>query len=182
MRRKPKTIQRVGFSVFLGGILSLWATPVSLQAQASQEKTEVKESVPKPPENDFVVQVYKALDAKKTDRLTFKEKYKVDKTDTDIEVVLSYYNWSINDEDFWNRQLSIEFKTMDGFIVEKIVKSGFGELGYVKKGDDKTQDVYKKEKIITSGGTARAVMNDLQIGDAERQRFHSLLEKYVVKK
>jgi hypothetical protein len=182
MRRRPKNLQLPGFSIFLVGILSLWATPVSLQAQAAQEKTEVKESIPKPPENDFVVQIYKALDAKKTDRLTFKEKYKVDKTETDIEVVLSYYNWSVNDDDFWNRQLSIEFKTTDGFIVEKIVKSGFGDLGYVKKGDDKTQDVYKKEKIITSGGTSRAVMNDLQIGDAEKLRFRSLLEKYVVKK
>jgi hypothetical protein len=137
--------------------------------------------IPKPPENDLMVKVYKALDAKKADRLTFNEKYKVDKTDVDIEVVVSYYNWAVNDEDFWNRQLSIEFKTKDGFVVEKILKSGFGDLGYVKKGDDKTQDVYKKEKIVTSGGSSKAVMMDLQIGDAEKQRFKSLLDKYVFK-
>ncbi len=171
-----------GFSVALIGLIAMWVFPLPLQAQAAQEKTEVNESIPKPPENDFMVQVYKTLDSKKTDRLTFKEKYKVEKTDTDIEVVLSYYNWAINDEDFWNRQLSIEFKTTDGFVVEKIVKSGFGDLGYVKKGDDKTQDVYKKEKIVASGKDSRAVMMDLQIGNPEKQRFRTLLEKYVVGK
>ncbi len=182
MRRKPTISTLAGFSISLIGFIAMWVLPISLQAQAAQEKTEVNESIPKPPENDFMVQVYKALDSKKTDRLTFKEKYKVDKTDTDIEVVLSYYNWAINDEDFWNRQLSIEFKTTDGYVVEKIVKSGFGDLGYVKKGDDKTQDVYKKEKIVASGKDSRAVMMDLQIGGPEKQRFRSLLEKYVVGK
>ncbi len=182
MRCKPTILTLAGFSAAFIGFFVMWALPISLQAQAAQEKTEVSDSIPKPPENDFMVQVYKALDTKKTDRLTFKEKYKVDKTDTDIEVVVSYYNWAVNDEDYWNRQLSIEFKTMDGYVVEKIVKSGFGDLGYKKKGDDKTQDVYKKEKIVASGKESRAVMMDLQIGDPEKQRFHSLLEKYVVGK
>ena len=49
---------------------------------------------------------------------------------------------------------AIDTKTTDGFVVEKIVKSGFGELGYVKQGDAKTQDVYRKEKITVSGGQA----------------------------
>ena len=129
-----------------------------------------------------MVQVYQALDAKKTEKLTHKEKYKQDKSEEDVEVVLSYFNWAVSDDDYWNRQITIDTKTTDGFVVEKIVKSGFGELGYVKQGDTKTQDVYRKEKITVSGGQATATMADAAIGPAEKERFHKLLDRMVLKK
>ncbi len=169
MRSAKKTIPII--SLFFG-LLSL-NLPLQLFCQESE--------IPKAPEDDLMVKAYKALDAKKAERLTFTEKYKVDKSDVDVDVVVSYYNWAINAEDFWNRQLSIEFKTKDGYVVEKIVKSGFGELGFIKKGDSKTQDSYKKEKVVSSGSTSKAVMVDLSIGGPEQQRFRSLLDKYVFK-
>jgi hypothetical protein len=150
------------------------------QAPPQEEKKDVE--VPKAPKDDFMVQVYQALDAKKTEKLTHKEKYKQDKSEEDVEVVLSYFNWAVSDDDYWNRQISIDTKTTDGFIVEKIVKSGFGELGFVKEGDAKTQDVYRKEKVTVSGGQATATMADAEIGPAEKERFHKLLERMVLKK
>lgn len=164
----------------------------SVQAVAAQAKKQAPQpppqeekkdaEVPKAPKDDFMVQVYQALDAKKADKLTHKEKYKQDKSEEDVEVVLSYFNWSVSDDDYWNRQISIDTKTTDGFIVEKIVKSGFGELGFVKEGDSKTQDVYRKEKVTLSGGQATATMADAAIGPAEKDRFHKLLERMVLKK
>jgi hypothetical protein len=150
------------------------------QAPPQEEKKDAE--VPKAPKDDFMVQVYQALDAKKTEKLTHKEKYKQDKTEEDVEVVLSYFNWAVSDDDYWNRQISIDTKTTDGFIVEKIVKSGFGELGYIKQGDTKTQDVYRKEKITVTGGQATATMADAEIGPAEKERFHKLLDRLVLKK
>jgi len=151
--------------------------------QATPPQEEKKDAeVPKAPKDDFMVQVYQALDAKKTEKLTHKEKYKQDKSEEDVEVVLSYFNWAVSDDDYWNRQISIDTKTTDGFVVEKMVKSGFGELGYVKQGDTKTQDVYRKEKITVTGGQATATMADAEIGPAEKERFHKLLDRMVLKK
>jgi len=150
------------------------------QAPPHEEKKDAE--VPKAPKDDFMVQVYQALDAKKTEKLTHKEKYKQDKTEEDVEVVLSYFNWAVSDDDYWNRQISLDTKTTDGFIVEKIVKSGFGDLGYVKQGDSKTQDVYRKEKVTVTGGQATATMADAEIGPAEKERFHKLLDRMVMKK
>jgi hypothetical protein len=150
------------------------------QAPPQEEKKDAE--VPKAPKDDFMVQVYQALDAKKTEKLTHKEKYKQDKSEEDVEVVLSYFNWAVSDDDYWNRQISIDTKTTDGFVVEKIVKSGFGELGYVKQGDTKTQDVYRKEKITVTGGQATATMADAEIGAAEKDRFRKLLDRMVLKK
>ena len=100
----------------------------------------------------------------------------------EVEIVFSYYNWAVNDDDYWNRQLNIETKTKEGDVIEKIVKSGFGDLGYVKKGDPKTQDVFRKEKITVTGNVARAVMIDMVIGEPEKTRYRSLLEKFVLAK
>jgi hypothetical protein len=166
-----------------GVALCFWmavGTQMAFSQAAAQQ--EVSDSVPKAPDNDFTVQVFKALDEKKADRLTFKEKYKQDKTEIEVELVISYYNWSINDSDYWNRQINIETKTKEGDVIEKIVKSGFGELGYVKKGDAKTQDVFKKEKVTGTGDAARAVMVDMEIGEKEKQRYRSILEKHVLAK
>jgi hypothetical protein len=154
------------------------------QAQAGQAQQEERKDaeVPKPPKDDFTVQIYKALDEKKVTELKTKGKYKHDKSEEDVEIVLSYFNWSVADDDYWNRQITIATKTDDGFVVEKIVKSGFGELGYVKPGDSKTQDVYRKETITVTGNQATATMADAEIGPAEKERFHKLLEKLVLKK
>ena len=161
-------------------VLASQAKGQAPQAPPQEEKKDAE--VPKAPKDDFMVQVYQALDAKKTEKLSHKEKYKQDKSEEDVEVVLSYFNWAVSDDDYWNRQITIDTKTTDGFVVEKIVKSGFGELGYVKQGDAKTQDVYRKEKITVSGGQATATMADAAIGPAEKERFHKLLDRMVLKK
>jgi hypothetical protein len=161
-------------------VLASQAKGQAPQAPPQEEKKDAE--VPKAPKDDFMVQVYQALDAKKTEKLSHKEKYKQDKSEEDVEVVLSYFNWAVSDDDYWNRQITIDTKTTDGFVVEKIVKSGFGELGYVKQGDTKTQDVYRKEKVTVSGGQATATMADAAIGPAEKERFHKLLDRMVLKK
>ena len=150
------------------------------QAPPQEEKKDAE--VPKAPKDDFMVQVYQALDAKKTEKLTHKEKYKQDKTEEDVEVVLSYFNWAVSDDDYWNRQISLDTKTTDGFVVEKMVKSGFGELGYVLEGGKETKDEYHKEKVTVTGGQATATMAKAEIGPAEKERFHKLLERMVLKK
>ena len=162
--------------------IAVLANQAKGQAPAQPQEEKKDTEVPKAPKDDFMVQVYQALDAKKTDKLSHKEKYKQDKSEEDVEVVLSYFNWAVSDDDYWNRQISIDTKTTDGFIVEKIVKSGFGELGYVKQGDTKTQDVYRKEKVTVTGGQATATMADAEIGPAEKERFHKLLDRLVLKK
>jgi len=161
-------------------ILANQAKGQAPQAPPQEEKKEVE--VPKAPKDDFMVQVYQALDAKKTEKLTHKEKYKQDKSEEDVEVELSYFNWSVADNDYWNRQITIATKTTDGFVIEKIVKTGFGELGYVKEGESKTQDIYRKEKVTVTGGQATATMADAEIGPAEKERFHKLLDRMVLKK
>ena len=155
-----------------------WTFAQSQQAQ-QEEKSE---EVPKAPKEDFTVSVYRALDEKKAEKLTFKDKYKIDKAEEPVEIVITYYNWSVSSEDYWNRQISIDTKNKEGFVVEKITKSGFGDLGYVKPGDKKTLDTFKKEKITVSGNTATATMVDMQIGKVENDRYHDLLDKFVLKK
>jgi len=164
------------------GSLCVLANQQKGQAPQAPAQEEKKAEVPKAPKDDFMVQVYQALDAKKTEKLTQKEKYKHGQSEEDVEVELSYFNWSVADDDYWNRQITIATKTADGFVVEKIVKTGFGELGYVKEGDSKTQDIYRKEKITVSGGQATATMADSEIGPAEKERFHKLLNGMVLKK
>jgi hypothetical protein len=158
----------------------LRAEPVT-QAQ-QEEKKDSGEEVPKPPKDDFMVSVYKILDDQKSEKLTFKDKYKQDKTESDVDLIVSYFNWAVGPEDYWNRQISIDTKNKEGFVIEKIVKSGFGELGFVKPGEKKTQDVFRKEKITQSGGVATATMMDVEIGAAERERFHHLMQKFILKK
>jgi hypothetical protein len=161
--------------------------PALSRAQATgqtpqEEKKESGEEIPKPAKDDFTVHVYSLLDEKKADKLTFKDKYKQDKTEMDVDIVISYFNWALSGDDYWNRQISIETKNKEGFVIEKIVKTGFGELGYVKPGDKKTQDVFRKEKITVSGAVATATMADADIGSAEKERYRHLLEKFVLKK
>jgi len=172
----------VTMTVSLDSVLVLASQAKGQAPQAPPQEEKKDAEVPKAPKDDFMVQVYQALDAKKTEKLSHKEKYKQDKSEEDVEVVLSYFNWAVSDDDYWNRQITIDTKTTDGFVVEKIVKSGFGELGYVKQGDTKTQDVYRKEKITVSGGQATATMADAAIGPAEKERFHKLLDRMVLKK
>jgi hypothetical protein len=162
----------------LGLMYAQSATP----PQQQEEKKEASEEVPKPPKDDFTVEVYKVLDEKKAEKLTFKDKYRQEKTDLDVDVIVSYYNWSLSPDDYWNRQISIDTKTKEGYVIEKIVKSGFGELGFVKAGEKKTQDVYRREKITESGGVATATMTDVEIGPTEKERFHRLMQKFVLKK
>jgi hypothetical protein len=178
MRTKPSKRIVAVFCLAMMMVISVLLASAAL-AQATQQ-AEVTESVPKAPENDFTVSIYKALDTKKAERLSFNDKYKQGKTDMDVEIVISYYNWAVNDDDYWNRQLNIETKTKEGDVIEKIVKSGFGDLGYVKKGDPKTQDVFRKEKITMSGNVARAVMVDMEIGEVEKTRYRALLQKFVL--
>jgi hypothetical protein len=155
------------------------------QAQPVQEAPQEEKKdmeVPKPPKDDFTVEVYRTLDEKKVTTLKMKDKYRHDKMEEDVEVILSYFNWGVSDDDYWNRQITIDTKTTDGFVIEKIVKSGFGDLGYVKPGETKTQDVFRKEKVTVTGGQATATMSDAEIGASEKERFRKLLEKLVLKK
>ena len=161
-------------------VLASQAKGQAPQAPSQEEKKDAE--VPKAPKDDFMVHVYQVLDAKKTEKLTHKEKYKQDKTEEDVEVVLSYFNWAVADDDYWNRQITIATKTTDGFVIEKIVKSGFGDLGYIQEGSKETKDEYHKEKITVTAGQATATMAKGEIGPAEKERFHKLLDRLVLKK
>ena len=153
------------------------------QAQPAEEQAEQKEeNVPKPPPDDFMVKVYRALDEKKAEKLSIKDKFKQGKEEVDVQVELEYFNWALNSDDYWDRQIHVETSLKDGYVVEKFVKNGFGELGFVKPGDSATKDVYRREKITESGGQSVATMSDAPIGAAEKQRFQHLVEKIVLKK
>ena len=152
-------------------------------APATEDKGEQKEAdVPKPPPGDFLVEVYKVLDEKKVEKLTIKDKFKHYKEELEVEIDLKYFNWALNPDDFWNRQIHVDIKMKDGYVIEKFVKNGFGEYGYVKPGETETKDVYRKELITESGGQSVATMCDCPIGTPEKQRFHLLLQKIVLKK
>ena len=153
------------------------------EASAADEKSEQKEvEVPKPPAGDFMVDIYKVLDEKKIETLKIKDKFKHYKEDLEVDIELKYFNWALNSEDFWNRQVHIDVKMKDGYVIEKFVKNGFGEFGYVKPGDTETKDVYRKELITESGGQSVATMCDCPIGAPEKQRFQMLVQKIVPKK
>src|SRR5438128_736111 len=137
MRNELRSLwSKCGRTALAVSVLS-WLCISPQQAQSAtqaqqEEKKESSEEVPKPPKDDFMVEVYKTLDEKKSEKLTFKDKYKQDKTESDVDLIVLYYNWSVAQDDYWNRQLSIDTKNKEGFVIEKIVKSGFGELGFVK--------------------------------------------------
>ena len=152
------------------------------EAATADEKGEQKEvEVPKPPPGDFMVNIYKALDEKKVETLKIKDKFKHYKEDLEVEIELKYFNWALNSEDFWNRQIHIDVKMKDGYVIEKFVKSGFGEFGYVKPGETESKDVYRKELITESGGQSVATMCDCPIGAPEKQRFQMLVQKMTPK-
>ena len=154
-----------------------------VEAPAAGDKEEQKEAeVPKPPPGDFMVEAYKALDEKKVEKLSIKDKFKHYKEELDVEIDLKYFNWSLNPDDFWNRQVHIDIKMKDGYVIEKFVKNGFGEFGYIKPGDTETKDQYRKELITESGGQAVATMCDCPIGAPEKQRFQMLVQRLVFKK
>ena len=153
------------------------------ESPAVEEKGEQTEAdVPKPPPGDFMVEVYKALDEKKVEKLSIKDKFRHYKEDLDVEINLTYFNWSLKPEDFWNRQIHVDTKMKDGYIIEKFVKNGFGEFAYVRPGETETKDVYRKEIITESGGRSVATMSECPVGAAEKQRFQHLVEKIVLKK
>src|SRR6187200_3368198 len=87
----------VTMTVKLDGV-QVFASQAKAQTPQAPPQEEKKEAeVPKAPKDDFMVQVYQALDARKTEKLTHKEKYKQDKSEEDVEVVLSYFNWAVSD-------------------------------------------------------------------------------------
>jgi hypothetical protein len=138
--------------------------------------------VPKPTEGDFTVQVYKKMDEAKMQTVSFKDTFKDDQSSQNVEVVITYYNWSISGNDYWNRQINIDTKAPSGAILENIVKSGFGELGYVAEGETNTADVYRKEQVFTEGDVATARMVQMDIGATERDRFRYLMTKFILEK
>ncbi|MFN8005932.1 MAG: hypothetical protein U0V70_02650 [Terriglobia bacterium] len=181
------------------GVLFLFVTcflcPSSLLSQAkekakgkgnttvAEEKGEEKEAdVPTPPPGDFMVTIYKTLDGKNVEKLNMKDKFKHYKEDLDVDIELRYFNWALRPEDYWNRQVHIDVKLKDGYVIEKFVKNGFGEFGYVKAGDKDSKDVYRKEVITESNGQSVASMCDCPIGAPEKQRFQMLVEKITSKK
>ena len=137
---------------------------------------------PKPAEDDFTVQVYKKLDQAQMETASFKDQYEIDQVNQDVEVVITYYNWSVSNKDYWNRQINIDTKMLSGAIVEHITKSGFGDLGFVPEGKSVTSDVYRKEQVVVRGEVATARMVDKEIGPEERDRFKYLMTKFVLEK
>ncbi len=138
--------------------------------------------VPKPPQNDFTVQVYDKMDEADLQTETFTDQYEIDQVSQDVEVVITYYNWSLGKKDYWNRQISVDTKSPSGVIVEHITKSGFGDLGYVPEGKTVTTDVYRKEQVVVRGDVATARMVDREIGTEEQERFKYLMTKFVLDK
>ena len=90
-----------------------------------------------------MVSVYKALDEKQIEKLSIKDKFKHYKEELDVEIELRYFNWALNSEDYWDRQIHVDVKLKDGYVIEKYTKSGFGEFGYIKPGDTETKDIYR---------------------------------------
>ena len=153
------------------------------ETASAEDQGEQKEvEVPVPPPGDFMVSVYKALDEKHIETLSIKDKFKHYKEELDVEIELRYFNWSLNSEDYWNRQIHVDIKLKDGYVIEKFTKTGFGEFGYIRPGNKETKDIYRKEIITESGGQSVATMCDCPIGAPEKQRFQALVQKMVFKK
>ncbi len=138
--------------------------------------------VPKPPQNDFTVQVYQKMDEAELQTASFKDQFEIDQVSQDVEVVITYYNWSLNNKDYWNRQIGIDTRSPAGDTVEHITKSGFGDLGYVLEGEPATKDVYRAEQVVVRGEVATARMVDKEIGPEEQARFKYLMTKFVLEK
>lgn len=138
--------------------------------------------IPKPPKDDFTVKVYRKMDEANVQTASFKDTFGGDPSSQEVEVVITYFNWSISGKDYWNRQINIDTKSLSGATLENIVKSGFGELGYVPEGQAATQDVYRMEQVVTKGDVATARMVEMEIGDKERDRFRYLMTKFVLEK
>jgi hypothetical protein len=137
---------------------------------------------PKPPKDDFTVQVYKKMDEAKLETASFKDQFEIDQVSQNVEVVITYYNWAISNKDYWNRQINIDTKSPSGAVIEHITKSGFGDLGYVPEGKPVTSDVYRKEQVVVRGDVATSRMVDAEIGPDERDRFKYLLTKFILEK
>jgi hypothetical protein len=148
-----------------------------------EDKGEQKDvDVPKAPPDDFMVEVYKALDEKKLEKLSIKDKFKHYKEDLDVEISLTYFNWSLKPDDYYNRQIHVDTKMKDGYVIETFVKNGFGEFANVVPGETATKDVYRKEIITESGGQSVATMCECPVAATEKRRFQALVQKIVLKK
>ena len=189
----------VGLCLLVGSLVDGPHSPLSANQKKSKSKKKGKKKgqpveevapepaveqakVPKPPQNDFTVQVYQKMDEANLQTASFKDQLEIDQVNQDVEVVVTYYNWSLNNKDYWNRQISIDTKAPSGVTVEHISKSGFGDLGYVLEGNSVTSDVYRKEQVVIRGDVATARMVDMEIGDKERDRFRYLMTKFVLEK
>ena len=64
--------------------------------------------------NDFTVQVYQKMDEAKLQTASFKDQFEIDQVSQDVDVVITYYNWSLGNKDYWNRQISIDTKASSG--------------------------------------------------------------------
>lgn len=150
--------------------------------EAAPEPAVEQAKVPKAPQNDFTVQVYQKMDEAKLQTASFKDRFEIDQVSQDVEVVITYYNWSLNNKDYWNRQIGIDTRSPSGDTVEHITKSGFGDLGYVLEGEPATKDVYRAEQVVVRGEVATARMVDKEIGPEEQERFKYLMTKFVLEK
>ena len=191
-----------GRSVSTGGQLGGWASLTAFrQPKKSSAKSKKKgkkkgqpveeaapspvveeSNDPKPPKDDFTVQVYKKMDEAKLETASFKDQFEIDQVSQNVEVVITYYNWAISNKDYWNRQINIDTKSPLGTVIEHITKSGFGDLGYVPEGKSVTSDVYRKEHVVVRGDVATSRMVDAEIGPDERDRFKYLMTKFILEK
>ena len=187
----------VGLCLLVGSLVEGPHSPLSANQKKSKKKGKkrgqpVQEvepqpaveqaKVPKPPQNDFTVQVYQKMDQADLQTASFEDQFEIDQVSQDVEVVITYYNWSLNKGDYWNRQISIDTKAPSGVIVEHITKSGFGDLGFVAEGKTVTSDVFRAEQVVVRGDVATARMVDKEIGPEEQERFKYLMTKFVLDK
>ncbi len=187
----------VGLCLLVGSLVDGPHSPLSANQKKSKKKGKKKgqpveevapepaveqAKVPKPPQNDFTVQVYQKMDEANLQTASFKDRLEIDQVSQDVEVVVTYYNWSLGKRDYWNRQISIDTKAPSGVTVEHITKSGFGDLGYVLEGNSVTSDVYRKEQVVVRGDVATARMVDQEIGPEQQDRYKYLMTKFVLEK
>ena len=194
-----RLVLAVGLCVLVAGLVDGPYSPLSANQKKSKSKKKGKKrgqpveevapepaveqaKVPQAPQNDFTVQVYQKMDEAKLETASFKDQFEIDQVSQDVEVVITYFNWSLNNKDYWNRQINIDTKSSSGATVEHITKSGFGDLGYVLEGEPATKDVYRAEKVVVRGEVATARMVDAEIGPEEKERFKYLMTKFVLEK
>ena len=192
-----RLVLAVGLCLVVAGLVDGPHSPLSASQKKSKKKGKKKgqpvqevapepaveqAKVPRPPQNDFTVQVYQKMDQADLQTASFKDQFEIDQVSQDVEVVITYYNWSLNNKDYWNRQISIDTKAPSGVTVEHITKSGFGDLGFVAEGKAVTSDVYRAEQVVVRGEVATARMVDKEIGPEEKERFKYLMTKFVLEK